>query len=627
MGKERVFELIRKEDVVLFVGAGMSMYAGYPSGVALSKIFYNNLSNDQKSDIEFTEDLPKLTNDIYYLKGGNKNYLLQILKREFQKEPISTEIHQLLAKIPHFKTIITTNYDTLIESTNKNIEVIRRSKDYPLADSKKQLLFKIHGDLTDTESIILTNSDYNNYFSSAQEDTVFWNAVKDKLASNHVLFIGYSMEDSNIQVMLDKIIKQLGDNRKEMFFIAPKVSAPKQKYLQKNNITVLRGTGEAFIKECFEDLKQNYFPNLDKGHGTADTALNFANSNQFNLQISKKDKFISIDNVKSLDGDNSYKINFKLFVPDERRDKILNSLHGKDFNDILLEGEALGEFNYIFKDFYIKKHDDIENLLIKKLPFYSGSVDIVFDDGFETDNFKIDLYRAYPSKDEYHLKIMVDGFEIIIKYRITGDGTQFDVTITPEKIIKSCNHGILFYEMLSRIVVATKFKAFENHKLIYTYLFDQKFEEDVFRVKQQKEYFLNLKKIERHFDVRFSKIDLKEPKENSVEAIIAYIDKIQLKRQFNEAKFKIENKGNLDYLTKNNGEDKLLVMSGKYPPIDLHGLQFDIGYLHQMLKDGYIVNIEELKANKTTEIKVKSKTDTVYHQFSDENISFRKDNL
>lgn len=121
MGKERVFELIRKEDVVLFVGAGMSMYAGYPSGAMLSKIFYDNLSKDLKSDIEFTEDLPKLTNDIYYLKGGNKNYLLQILKREFQKEPISTEIHQLLAKIPHFKTIITTNYDTLIESTNKNM--------------------------------------------------------------------------------------------------------------------------------------------------------------------------------------------------------------------------------------------------------------------------------------------------------------------------------------------------------------------------------------------------------------------------------------------------------------------------------------------------------------------------
>ncbi|MDL5514592.1 SIR2 family protein [Arenibacter sp. M-2] len=617
MGKERIFELIRKEEVVLFVGAGMSMYAGYPSGAVLSKIFYNNLSKDQKSDIEFTADLPRLANDIYYLNGGNKNYLFQILKREFQRDPISTETHKLLAKIPHFKTIITTNYDTLIESFNKNVEVIRRSKDYPLANSKKQLLFKIHGDLSDPERIILTNSDYNNYFSSAQEDTVFWNAVKDKLASNHVLFIGYSMEDSNIQVMLDKIVKQLGENRKEMFFIAPRVSAPKQKYLQRNNITVLRGTGEEFIKECFEDLKLNYFPNLDKGHGTADTALNFANSNLFHLEISKKNKSVIINNVKSLDGDNSYKINFKIHLPNEKRDNVLNSLHGKDFNDILLEGDALGEFNYIVKDFRIKNYDDIKNLLIKKLPSYSGLVDIVFDDGFEVDNYKIELYRADPSDFEHHLKIVVKGFEIIIKFKTSGDYTQLDINIAPEKNIKSCNQGILFYEILTRIVAEKKFKAFENNKLIYTYLFDKKFEEDALSAKQLKEYFLKLKKIEKHFDVRFSKIDLREPKENFVETIIAYIDKIQLKRQFNEFKFKIVNKDKLDYLTKNNGEGKLLVMSGKYPPIDLHGLQFDIGYLHKMLKDGYIANIEELKANKTTEIKVKSRTNTVYHQFTD----------
>ncbi len=29
MAKDRIFELIRKEEVVLFVGAGMSLYAGY----------------------------------------------------------------------------------------------------------------------------------------------------------------------------------------------------------------------------------------------------------------------------------------------------------------------------------------------------------------------------------------------------------------------------------------------------------------------------------------------------------------------------------------------------------------------------------------------------------------------
>lgn len=37
MEKERIFELIRKEEVLLFAGAGLSRYAGYPSGKELAE--------------------------------------------------------------------------------------------------------------------------------------------------------------------------------------------------------------------------------------------------------------------------------------------------------------------------------------------------------------------------------------------------------------------------------------------------------------------------------------------------------------------------------------------------------------------------------------------------------------
>jgi NAD-dependent SIR2 family protein deacetylase len=192
MEKERIFELIRKEEMILFAGAGLSLYAGYPSGNSLARIMYDNLTLTQRNAIDFTPDLLKLAEDIYNLKSGNKNYLIEILKREFQKDPVSTEIHNILAKIPQIKTVITTNYDTLFETTNKNLEVIRRSSDYSIANLKKQQLFKIHGDLSDTKNIILTKSDYNNFFIENKDETVFWTAVKDRLASNHILFIGYA---------------------------------------------------------------------------------------------------------------------------------------------------------------------------------------------------------------------------------------------------------------------------------------------------------------------------------------------------------------------------------------------------------------------------------------------------
>jgi len=75
------------------------------------------------------------------------------------------------------------------------------------------------------------------------------------------------------------------------------------------------------INEIYEDLRLNYFTNLPKGEGTADTALNFANSNQINIEISKKDEGIVINNFRSLDKDKNHKIEVKFELPKNEQTK------------------------------------------------------------------------------------------------------------------------------------------------------------------------------------------------------------------------------------------------------------------------------------------------------------------
>src|SRR5690554_4158156 len=82
MAQQRLFELIRAEDVVLFVGAGFSLYAGYPSGAKLAKMVFDQLSSTEKKEIPYTGNLPELCEDIYNLKG-NKNFLIRCLKDIF----------------------------------------------------------------------------------------------------------------------------------------------------------------------------------------------------------------------------------------------------------------------------------------------------------------------------------------------------------------------------------------------------------------------------------------------------------------------------------------------------------------------------------------------------------------
>ena len=51
MYKESLFEAISKVEVVLWVGAGLSLYAGLPSGAGLREILYEGLTPLEKEEV------------------------------------------------------------------------------------------------------------------------------------------------------------------------------------------------------------------------------------------------------------------------------------------------------------------------------------------------------------------------------------------------------------------------------------------------------------------------------------------------------------------------------------------------------------------------------------------------
>lgn len=620
MSKERIFELIRKEEAALFVGAGMSKYAGYPSGSELAEILYNNLTADLRKEIDFTTNLPKLAEDIYYLKGGNKNYLLETISKVFKKEPISLEIHQLLAGIPQIKTIITTNYDTLFESTNNKLEIVRKSSDCAIADKKKNLLFKLHGDLTDTSSLILTNSDYNNYFVKDNESSVFWNMIKTKLVENHIIFIGYSLEDNNIQVIIEKLLAELGDNRKEMFFVSPSLSKPKLKYLYQKGIEYVESTGEELIKEIVTDLKYNYIPGLKKGEGSADTAFEFAKANNINLGLSKTQDVYIIDKIAGLNGDLKNEVKFKIEGESEKTSKIINSLKGKDFDDVTLTGELLKDYNHFFNGIRINSRNDIKSIYVKKVPSFFGLFSFFFVDGFEIDNYYMEIFIAKPSEYQIKFKIKPNDFELLLTLDIPSkkEPYKIHVEIIPDSAIKSVKSGVNFYSILSRITSNLKFKIQKDNKLFFSYKEKITFEKDVFDADFLLDYFNKLRKIEKFFDVQFTELNFQNLHEENVNKIIAYIDKTVVQEEFDTIRFTTGSKEDLEHMLHSDGRNKVLVVSDKKKSvIKLYNLDFTIGHLHKYLEDAYVANLDDLKNNLTTEIIIKSESNTINYQFTD----------
>ena len=181
--KESLFQSISKGEVVLWAGAGLSLYVGLPSGVRLREILYEGLTPLEKEEVRKNSDLSHLADEICKLKG-NRNYIIKVLTSTFTKDFSSTETHKIISKIPHFRNIITTNYDRLFENVYGNkLNLIFSDSHTPYIDDKKVNLFKIHGDLSDPDSIIITKSDYNRFFENDTEQNTVWNIIKGIVAT------------------------------------------------------------------------------------------------------------------------------------------------------------------------------------------------------------------------------------------------------------------------------------------------------------------------------------------------------------------------------------------------------------------------------------------------------------
>ncbi len=121
-------------------------------------------------------------------------------------EEFSDEIKALKAIYPH--SIVTTNYDNMVDEIFPDHEVIIGQRIIKLVNSSIGEIFKIHGSCDEPASIVINREDYNDFLSkkkylSAKLLTFF--------AEHPLIFIGYSIEDENIKGILSDIDEILSE--------------------------------------------------------------------------------------------------------------------------------------------------------------------------------------------------------------------------------------------------------------------------------------------------------------------------------------------------------------------------------------------------------------------------------
>lgn len=228
---------VRQKRLVLFVGAGLSKQA--TPAVPNWRELLSRMSDiaEQRRDIDSSARaaLEQLLRDRKFLMAAQElrerlptDHYNKVLDEQFRLEGVEpAPIHRRIFELKP-KMVITTNYDRLLEdgysreygktanvATSEHPEIAQRHLQNPTPD--RPLIFKIHGSITDPNTIVLTESDYRRV-SSSDGYRRFLSAV---FMTHVVLLLGFSLEDPELSLHFAELRHSLKYNNYPDYALMP----------------------------------------------------------------------------------------------------------------------------------------------------------------------------------------------------------------------------------------------------------------------------------------------------------------------------------------------------------------------------------------------------------------------
>ncbi|MGZ0167566.1 MAG: SIR2 family protein, partial [Planctomycetales bacterium] len=206
--------------VVVFAGAGVST----ENRNVLKQTFYESIAaelGERSSQKAFPELMSQFC--------GQPNGRLQLLERilawfqhihSFRElEFTATAFHRSVSTLFMLDTIITTNWDTYFEDVCGAIPFVTDS-DLAFWDSPQRKVLKIHGSVQNYGSIVATSEDYRGCESRLHTELI-GSVLKTILATKTVIFVGYSLTDSDFQNVFAFVAKHMKGLNRQAYVINP----------------------------------------------------------------------------------------------------------------------------------------------------------------------------------------------------------------------------------------------------------------------------------------------------------------------------------------------------------------------------------------------------------------------
>jgi tetratricopeptide (TPR) repeat protein len=243
----------------VFVGAGISLGSRLPSWSELM----SHLRTDLGKEISPSTDYLHIA-ELFETKHG-RSVLVQYLKDRLGDVRFQlTKTHELIVGLP-VQRIYTTNFDTLLEQASQkkqiNRNVIFNTSHVGLSDTSTLSIVKLHGDLGDPNSIVISARDFYSYL---EKNPAVADLLKVELQTHTVLFLGYSFSDPNLGMILGNAAVQSGSSRPLLYSLQFNPSDLYVQAMHARGVKVLRlkadpGTAEAdqAIEDWLRAFKQS----------------------------------------------------------------------------------------------------------------------------------------------------------------------------------------------------------------------------------------------------------------------------------------------------------------------------------------------------------------------------------
>ncbi len=246
-------QLIVRDNAILFVGASLRQAAqGPPAAEQIADALAARIDY-QRAD----RSLPAVARDFEVLRG--RRALIAALREESERlgdHPAA--IHHLIADavLPTTK-IITNRFDRSLEQAldqvGKPYVLIVRDTDVPFFDASKVTLIKLQGDLSQPDSLIVTEDDLDSFV--ARLPTIS-DVVRAFFATKSLIFLGYDLASDAFKRFFRQVTRNLASYRRVAYAIAPQpLDAVEQRYWESQSVQVHVYDPLDFLQMLAESVK------------------------------------------------------------------------------------------------------------------------------------------------------------------------------------------------------------------------------------------------------------------------------------------------------------------------------------------------------------------------------------